>query len=338
MTIGARLDRSARPVFVVGPGVDRNGAWDAGRGAGRAASGAGVGQPDVVALQLSRAPSAVRGLPAADARADRQAASTATTSIVALGAPVFTYHIEGFGPHVPPGAELFQMIDDPDVAAWTPRRHVARLQRPPRRARRCCERPAPPATARPARPAARRRGSSAAIASRSPYLMQTLAETPPGRQHPRRRVAVEPRDDAGAPADRAAAQLLHLRQRRPRPQPAGGGRHRAGDGRRAARDRPVRRRLGDVLDSGAVVGRRPEAADDHRHRQQRRLCGAQRVPRRTSTSKQPIGTEAAAASISSGWRGRSAAPACGSKTRASWRPRCATRSQSPVPILVDVVV
>jgi benzoylformate decarboxylase len=40
--------------------------------------------------------------------------------IVAFGAPVFTYHIEGFGPHIPPGSDLVQMIDDGDVAAWTP--------------------------------------------------------------------------------------------------------------------------------------------------------------------------------------------------------------------------
>jgi len=40
--------------------------------------------------------------------------------IVAFGAPVFTYHIEGFGPHIPPGSDLIQMIDDGDVAAWTP--------------------------------------------------------------------------------------------------------------------------------------------------------------------------------------------------------------------------
>jgi len=40
--------------------------------------------------------------------------------VLALGAPVFTYHIEGFGPHVPPGAELLQIVDDPDVAARTP--------------------------------------------------------------------------------------------------------------------------------------------------------------------------------------------------------------------------
>src|SRR5471030_2418258 len=40
--------------------------------------------------------------------------------ICVLGAPAFTYHVEGSGPHVPPGAQLFQLIDDPGVAAWTP--------------------------------------------------------------------------------------------------------------------------------------------------------------------------------------------------------------------------
>jgi benzoylformate decarboxylase len=38
--------------------------------------------------------------------------------ILVLGAPVFTYHVEGFGPHVPPGAKVFQIHDDPAAAAW----------------------------------------------------------------------------------------------------------------------------------------------------------------------------------------------------------------------------
>jgi len=37
-----------------------------------------------------------------------------------LGAPVFTYHVEGFGQHIPEGARLFQLVDDPAVAAWAP--------------------------------------------------------------------------------------------------------------------------------------------------------------------------------------------------------------------------
>jgi benzoylformate decarboxylase len=40
--------------------------------------------------------------------------------ILVLGAPAFTYHLEGFGPHIPEGALLVQLIDDPAVAAWTP--------------------------------------------------------------------------------------------------------------------------------------------------------------------------------------------------------------------------
>jgi len=40
--------------------------------------------------------------------------------IFALGAAAFTYHVEGFGPHVCAGAKLVQLIDDPNVAAWAP--------------------------------------------------------------------------------------------------------------------------------------------------------------------------------------------------------------------------
>jgi benzoylformate decarboxylase len=40
--------------------------------------------------------------------------------ILVLGAPVFTYHVEGFGPHIPESARLFQLVDDPAAAAWAP--------------------------------------------------------------------------------------------------------------------------------------------------------------------------------------------------------------------------
>ena len=40
--------------------------------------------------------------------------------ILVLGAPVFTYHVEGFGPYVPEGASLIQIVDDPATAARTP--------------------------------------------------------------------------------------------------------------------------------------------------------------------------------------------------------------------------
>jgi benzoylformate decarboxylase len=40
--------------------------------------------------------------------------------VVVLGAPAFSYHVEGEGPQVPPGADLWQIVDDPQLAAWTP--------------------------------------------------------------------------------------------------------------------------------------------------------------------------------------------------------------------------
>ena len=117
--IAAMLDRSERPVFVVGFGVDRNGAWD-----------------DVVALaERHQAPVWVSPMSSRCSFPERHPLFAGFLPpmreqivklldghdlIVALGAPVFTYHIEGFGPHIPAGAALVQIIDVPDVAAWTP--------------------------------------------------------------------------------------------------------------------------------------------------------------------------------------------------------------------------
>jgi benzoylformate decarboxylase len=40
--------------------------------------------------------------------------------VLVLGGPAFTYHAEGFGPHVPVGAKLFQLTNDPNQASWIP--------------------------------------------------------------------------------------------------------------------------------------------------------------------------------------------------------------------------
>ena len=113
------LSACARPAFVVGAAVARDDAWD-----------------EVVALaerhraRVWAAPNSGRNafpedhpLFAGFLAADREkivASLAGHDLILVLGAPVFTYHVEGFGRHIPEGARLFQLIDDPAVAAWAP--------------------------------------------------------------------------------------------------------------------------------------------------------------------------------------------------------------------------
>ena len=175
-TFAARLNRSERPVFVVGPGVDRNGAWES------VVALAERHQALVWASPMSprsgfpeRHPLFAGFLPAIRERIVERL--TGHDLVFALGAPVFTYHIEGFGPHVPPGAELLQMVDDPDVAARTPGGTVlvsdvrlgteALLQRPAP-----ASRPVPHGRCAPARVDPGERITPA-------FLMQTLADVRP---------------------------------------------------------------------------------------------------------------------------------------------------------------
>jgi benzoylformate decarboxylase len=113
------LDRAARPVFVAGAEVDRDQAWD-----------------EIVALaerhqaRVWTSPHAARAsfpqnhrlfagfLP--PARAGIRQALAGHDFILVIGAPVFTYHVEGEGPHIPEDATLFHITEDPVVASWSP--------------------------------------------------------------------------------------------------------------------------------------------------------------------------------------------------------------------------
>jgi benzoylformate decarboxylase len=117
--IGDALDASTAPAFVVGGAIDRDGAWDA-----------------VVALaerhnaRVFTAPMSGRGAFPEDHRLFAGFLPAMREQIVELlgghdcifviGAPAFTYHVEGHGPHAPDGATLLQLTDDPATASWTP--------------------------------------------------------------------------------------------------------------------------------------------------------------------------------------------------------------------------
>ena len=171
--LGDALDHAERPALVVGAGVDRDSAWD-------------------LAVQLAERHNALvwvspnsgrcsfpesHPLFAGFLRASKEAIVQQLAGhdlVLALGAPVFTYHIEGFGPYLPDGTRLFQLIDDPDVASWLPTGTsvvtslhfgIADL----------LDRPLPPRRVKPKgrrRPPRAEPGGAITVA----YLMQTLAE------------------------------------------------------------------------------------------------------------------------------------------------------------------
>jgi benzoylformate decarboxylase len=171
--IGAALDASRCPAFVIGGAADRDGAWD-----------------DIIRLaeahnaRVWTAPLSGRcGFPedhrlfAGFLPAMRERIVQLLDGhdvIVAIGAPAFTYHVEGAGPHVPAGATLCQLIDDPDTAAWTPV-GIAALGSVRLGVQDLLARPAPPQRPAPApRPTRPRIEPSSRMSAA--YVLQTLAE------------------------------------------------------------------------------------------------------------------------------------------------------------------
>lgn len=113
------LVRSQRPVIVVGASVARDGAWN-----------------ETIALaERHEAPVWVSPMSGRNSfpenhrlfagflAADRRRIVEALRGhdfILVLGAPVFTYHVEGAGPFIPANATLVQLTDDPAAATWSP--------------------------------------------------------------------------------------------------------------------------------------------------------------------------------------------------------------------------
>jgi benzoylformate decarboxylase len=115
----AALRAARRPVIVVGAAVARDDAWD------ETIALAELHQAAVWVSPMSarnsfpeRHPLFAGFLPAN--REGIVATLQGTDFILVLGAPVFTYHVEGHGPHIPDGATLVHLTDDPAAASWAP--------------------------------------------------------------------------------------------------------------------------------------------------------------------------------------------------------------------------
>jgi benzoylformate decarboxylase len=115
----AALRAARRPVIVVGASVARDDAWDETIALAEQHQAAVWVSPMSARNSFPERHPLFAGFLAAD-RAAIVARLQGTDLILALGAPVFTYHVEGHGPHIPAGAALIQLTDDPGAAAWCP--------------------------------------------------------------------------------------------------------------------------------------------------------------------------------------------------------------------------
>jgi len=118
-TVAERLNRSARPAFVVGDAVDRAGAWDS------IVQLAEAHRANVYVAPMSGRCSFPENhplwsgfLPPMRERIVGQLAGHDLVFVV--GAPVFTYHVPGHGPFVPDGTEVLQLTEDATSAAAAP--------------------------------------------------------------------------------------------------------------------------------------------------------------------------------------------------------------------------
>jgi len=117
--ITAMIDGACNPALVIGTGVANAGGWDA-----------AIALAEQAGLSVYSAPYAARETFPEDhpqfagflnAWRDQIRASLAShDAILVVGAPVFTYHVEGSGPHWPEGAALMSISDDPQHLANLP--------------------------------------------------------------------------------------------------------------------------------------------------------------------------------------------------------------------------
>jgi len=115
----AALGSARHPALVVGPGVDRAGAVDLmARVAEKAKASVWVSPFSARCSFPERHPQFAGFLHASPAQLSD--ALREYDLVVVVGAPVFTFHVEGHAAIFDGGATIFQITDDPDAAAVTP--------------------------------------------------------------------------------------------------------------------------------------------------------------------------------------------------------------------------
>lgn len=117
--LAEELNRAQRPAIVAGTGVDRDSAMALVLALAERHCAAVYTAPMSARCAFPETHRLFGGfLPAMRERIVEKLAGH--DLVLVLGAPAFLYHVEGQGPHLPEGASLWQIVDDPQMAAWTP--------------------------------------------------------------------------------------------------------------------------------------------------------------------------------------------------------------------------
>jgi benzoylformate decarboxylase len=117
--VAEALAIARKPVFVVGAGVALDDAWDEVIALAERHESAVWVAPMNARVSFPEDHRLFQGFLAAFR--ERIVADLGDADLVlVLGGPAFTYHAEGFGPHAPEGAKLFQLTNDPNQASWIP--------------------------------------------------------------------------------------------------------------------------------------------------------------------------------------------------------------------------
>ncbi|MEO6186373.1 MAG: benzoylformate decarboxylase [Steroidobacteraceae bacterium] len=114
--LAGALQRSERPVFIVGAAVDRDGGWDDLKRLAEMHGALVWVSPLIGRCSFPEDHPLFAGfLPAF--REEICSRLEGHDLLVAIGAPVFTYHAEGTGAYLPQRLQVFQVTEDPDCAA-----------------------------------------------------------------------------------------------------------------------------------------------------------------------------------------------------------------------------
>ncbi len=117
--VGEALAAAQRPAFVVGAGIALDDAWDEAIALAERHSAAVWVAPMNARVSFPEDHPLFQGF--LSAFRERIVADLGDADVVlVLGGPAFTYHAEGFGPHIPERARLFQLTSDPNQASYTP--------------------------------------------------------------------------------------------------------------------------------------------------------------------------------------------------------------------------